>query len=35
MGIGVCLPIFVFIRFEIRYDNFYSKKDRIYRLMTE
>src|ERR1700722_17165874 len=34
-GIAVCLLIFVFIRFETSYDDFHSKKDRIFRLMTE
>lgn len=35
VGIAVCLLIFVFIRFETSYDDFHSKKDRIYRVMTE
>jgi putative ABC transport system permease protein len=35
VGIAVCLLIFVFIRFETSYDGFHSKKDRIYRVMTE
>src|ERR1700744_4416266 len=34
-GIAVCLLIFVYIRFETSYDNFHSKKDRIYRVITE
>lgn len=34
-GIAVCLLIFVFIRFETSFDDFHSKKDRIYRVMTE
>jgi putative ABC transport system permease protein len=34
-GIAVVLLIFVFIRFETSYDDFHSKKDRIYRVMTE
>ena len=34
-GIAVCLLIFVYIQFETSYDNFHSKKDRIYRVMTE
>jgi predicted permease len=34
-GIAVGLLIFVFIRFETSYDAFHSKKDRIYRVMTE
>src|SRR5580692_10732221 len=34
-GIAVCLIIFVLIRFELSFDNFHSKKDRIYRVLTE
>jgi putative ABC transport system permease protein len=34
-GIAVCLLIFVFIRFETSYDDFHTRKDRIYRVMTE
>jgi putative ABC transport system permease protein len=34
-GIAVCLLIFVYIRFETSYDDFHSKKDRIYRVMYE
>jgi putative ABC transport system permease protein len=34
-GIAVCLLIFVLIRFELSFDNFHSKKDRIYRVLTE
>jgi putative ABC transport system permease protein len=34
-GVAVALLMFVFIRFETSYDDFHSKKDRIYRLMTE
>jgi putative ABC transport system permease protein len=35
VGIAVCLLIFAFIRFESSYDDFHSKKDRIYRVMSE
>src|ERR1700744_5108014 len=34
-GIGVCLLIFVTIRFETSFDEFHSKKDRIFRVLTE
>ena len=34
-GIAVCLVIFVIIRFERSFDNFHSKKQRIYRVLTE
>jgi putative ABC transport system permease protein len=34
-GIGICLLIFITIQFELSYDNFHSKKDRIYRVLTE
>ncbi|HWB94488.1 MAG TPA: ABC transporter permease [Puia sp.] len=34
-GIAVFLLIFVIIRFESSFDNFHSKKDRIYRVLTE
>ena len=35
VGIGVCLVIFLIIQFELSFDNFHSKKDRIYRIFTE
>ena len=35
IGIAVCLIIFVLIRFELSFDNFHKKKDRIYRVLTE
>jgi len=35
VGISVCLIIFIIIRFELSFDNFHSKKDRIYRVLTE
>ncbi len=34
-GIAICLAIFIIIRFESSFDNFHSKKDRIYRVLTE
>jgi putative ABC transport system permease protein len=34
-GIGVCLVIFIIIRFEMSFDNFHAKKDRIFRVLTE
>ncbi|HEX4849773.1 MAG TPA: ABC transporter permease [Puia sp.] len=34
-GIAVCLVIFIIIQFEMSYDNFHAKKDRIYRVLTE
>lgn len=35
VGIAVCLVIFVVIRFELSFDNYHTKKDRIYRVLTE
>jgi len=35
VGVSVCLVIFVIIRFEQSFDDFHSKKDRIYRVLTE
>src|ERR1043165_2990297 len=35
VGIAVCLVIFLIIQFELSFDNFHSKKDRIYRVLTE
>ena len=34
-GIAVCVIIFIIIQFETSFDNFHSKKDRIYRVLTE
>lgn len=34
-GVAVFLLIFVIVRFESSYDEFHSKKDRIYRVLTE
>src|SRR5215469_1996836 len=35
MGIAVCTMIFIIIQFQTSFDNFHSKKDRIYRVLTE
>ncbi|MBN8856386.1 MAG: ABC transporter permease [Sphingobacteriales bacterium] len=35
IGIAVCMTIFVIIQFQTSFDNFHSKKDRIYRVLTE
>ena len=35
VGISVCLVIFLIIQFELSFDNFHKKKDRIYRVLTE
>jgi predicted permease len=35
VGIAVCLIIFIIIQFQTSFDNFHSKKDRIYRVLTE
>jgi putative ABC transport system permease protein len=35
VGIAICLVIFIVIQFELSYDNFHTKKDRIYRVLTE
>ena len=34
-GITVCLVIFTILRFEGSFDNFHSKKERIYRVLTD
>ncbi|SRR5579871_751576 len=34
-GTAICLLIFVIINFELSYDKFHAKKDRIYRVLTE
>jgi putative ABC transport system permease protein len=34
-GIAVCMMIFIIIQFQASFDNFHSKKDRIYRVLTE
>jgi predicted permease len=35
LGISVCLIIFIVIQFELSFDDYHSKKDRIYRVLTE
>src|SRR5258706_1670069 len=35
VGIAVCLVIFLINQFELSFDNFHKKKDRIYRILTE
>ena len=35
VGIAVCMMIFIIIQFQTSFDNFHSKKDRIYRVLTE
>ncbi|WP_153798717.1 ABC transporter permease [Foetidibacter luteolus] len=35
VGIAVCLTIFIIIQFQTSFDNFHSKKDRVYRVLTE
>jgi ABC-type antimicrobial peptide transport system permease subunit len=35
VGIAVCMTIFIIIQFQSSFDNFHSKKDRAYRVLTE
>jgi ABC-type antimicrobial peptide transport system permease subunit len=35
VGIAVCMIIFIIIQFQTSFDNFHSKKGRIYRVLTE
>ncbi len=35
VGIAVCMVIFIIIQFQTSFDAFHSKKDRIYRVLTE
>jgi len=35
VGIAVCMMIFIIIQFQTSFDNFHSKKDHIYRVLTE
>lgn len=34
-GIAICVIIFIIIQFETSFDNFHTKKNRIYRVLTE
>jgi ABC-type antimicrobial peptide transport system permease subunit len=35
VGIAVCMTIFIIIQFQTSFDDFHSKKDRVYRVLTE
>jgi putative ABC transport system permease protein len=35
VGIAVCMVIFIIIQFQTSFDNFHSKKNRTYRVLTE
>ena len=35
VGIAICMMIFIIIQFHSSYDNFHTKKNRIYRVLTE
>ncbi len=35
VGMAVCLIIFIIIQFELSFDGYHQKKDRIYRVLTE
>jgi ABC-type antimicrobial peptide transport system permease subunit len=35
VGVAVCMMIFIIIQFQTSFDNFHTKKDRIYRVLTE
>src|SRR6204780_1331657 len=35
VGMSACFLIFLYVRFETSYDNFHSKADRIYRVVTD
>jgi putative ABC transport system permease protein len=35
IGMSACFLIFLYVKFELSYDNFHSKKDRIYRLVCD
>ena len=34
-GIAICLVLFIVIRYEVSFDDYHEKKDRIYRVLTE
>jgi putative ABC transport system permease protein len=35
VGIAVCIMIYIIIQFQTSFDNFHTKKDRIFRVLTE
>ena len=35
VGIAVCMMIFIIIQYQTSFDDFHSKKDRTYRVLTE
>ncbi|RFS16303.1 ABC transporter permease [Emticicia sp. C21] len=35
VGIAACLLLFLIVQFELSFDNFHAKKDRIYQVVTE
>jgi len=35
IGVAVCMMIFIIIQFQTSFDDFHTKKDRIYRVLTE
>ena len=35
VGIAVCMMIFIIIQYQTSFDNFHTKKDRTYRVLTE
>ena len=35
LGIAICIIIFIIIQFQTNFDNFHSKKNRTYRVLTE
>src|SRR6185437_12597065 len=35
IGMSACFLVFLYVRFELSYDNFHTKKDRIYRLVCD
>ncbi|CAN5821293.1 ABC transporter permease [soil metagenome] len=35
VGVAVCMMIFIIIQYQISFDDFHSKKDRVYRVLTE
>ena len=35
IGMSACFLVFLYVKFELSYDNFHSKSDRIYRVVTD